>query len=142
MSNDLGNLFFHLSRQLLQEHTALWQQRLPDLTKQQYAVLCAASAKPGIEQFELTEAALSSKATLAELLVRMEKKALIKREEGETDRRRRFITLTPEGEQILKKARPVAQQTDAHFLNRLQAGQQADLVNLLKIMLNNESIQV
>ncbi|ADI78473.1 Transcriptional regulator hosA (plasmid) [Pantoea vagans C9-1] len=139
MNNDLGNVFFHLSRQLLQEHTAMWQQNLPDLTKQQFAVLCAVSAKPGIEQMELMEAALSSKATLAELLVRMEKKALIRREEGEKDRRRRFITLTAAGEKILIKAMPLADKVDSHFLNRLGQNQQNELVYLMKTLLKQSN---
>ena len=36
---ELRNEAFHLLRQLFQQHTARWQQALPDLTKPQYAVM-------------------------------------------------------------------------------------------------------
>ncbi|MDO6409438.1 MarR family winged helix-turn-helix transcriptional regulator [Pantoea phytobeneficialis] len=135
MQKELGNVFFHLMRELLQDHTALWQKSLPELTKQQYAVLCAVEAEPGIEQLDLTEAALSTKATLAELLVRMEKKNLIERQQGTTDRRRRFIFLTTEGKRVLLEARPIAEQVDTFFLSRLGEQQQNEVVVLLKSML-------
>ncbi|PKC38624.1 transcriptional regulator [Pantoea ananatis 15320] len=139
MNNELSNLFFHLTRQLLQKHTALWQEAMPFLTKQQYAVLSAVHAKPGIEQLELTEAALSSKATLAELLVRMEHKGLIQREEGKKDKRRRFVTLTDQGEEMLNTASPIAESVDSHFLNRLEDHEQKEIISLLKIMLKKQA---
>ena len=69
----LRNKAFHQLRQLFQQHTARWQHELPDLTKPQYAVMRAIADKPGIEQVALIEAAVSTKATLAEMLARMEK---------------------------------------------------------------------
>lgn len=138
MNKELGNIFFHLLRQLLQEHTALWQKELPNLTKQQYAVLCAVYARPGIEQIELMDAALSTKATLAELLVRMENKEYVVREEGVNDKRRRFITLTAKGEQILKSAQPLADNVDAYFLEKLPNAEQITLVDMLKGLLRKD----
>ena len=68
----LRNKAFHLLRQLFQQHTSRWQHELPDLTKPQYAVMRAIAERPGIEQVDLTEAAVCTKATLAEMLSRME----------------------------------------------------------------------
>ncbi len=62
---ELRNEAFHLLRQLFQQHTARWQQALPDLTKPQYAVMRSVAEHPGIEQVALIEAAVSTKATLA-----------------------------------------------------------------------------
>ncbi|STT06028.1 marR family transcriptional regulator [Klebsiella pneumoniae] len=72
---ELRNEAFHLLRQLFQQHTARWQQALPDLTKPQYAVMRSVAEHPGIEQVALIEAAVSTKATLAEMLSRMEARA-------------------------------------------------------------------
>ena len=58
---------FHLLRQLFQQHTAQWQHALPELTKPQYAVMRSVAEHPGIEQVALTEVAVSTKATLAEM---------------------------------------------------------------------------
>lgn len=122
---------FHLMRQLFQEHTAYWQHLLPDLTKPQYSVLRAVAEKPGIEQVELTEAAVSTKATLAEMLSRLEKRGILRREHAPDDKRRRFVFLTAEGEQLLKSAIPLAGQADQQFLNRLEQSEQAEFVRLL-----------
>ena len=74
---ELKNEAFHLLRQLFQQHTARWQLELPDLTKPQYAVMRSIAEHPGIEQVTLTEAAVSTKATLAEMLSRMESRGLV-----------------------------------------------------------------
>lgn len=65
---ELRNTAFHLLRQLFQQHTSRWQHELPELTKPQYAVMRAIAEHPGIEQIALMEAAVSTKATLAEML--------------------------------------------------------------------------
>ena len=98
---ELRNKAFHLLRQLFQQHTARWQHALPDLTKPQYAVMRAIAERPGIEQINLMEAAVSTKATLAEMLSRMEKRGLVRRENDPLDKRRRFVYLTTEGEALL-----------------------------------------
>ncbi|WJV63417.1 MarR family transcriptional regulator [Pectobacteriaceae bacterium CE70] len=136
MTKVLGNIPFHLMRQLFQEHTSLWQKLLPELTKQQYVVLCVVAEQPGIEQMDLIDAALSTKATLAEMLKRMEKKGLLVRHQRDDDKRRRFIFLTDEGLQVLQRARPVANDIDTAFLSRISANQRDDLVCLLQAMLD------
>ncbi|WP_315708268.1 MarR family winged helix-turn-helix transcriptional regulator [Brenneria uluponensis] len=136
MTKVLRNIPFHLMRQLFQEHTSLWQKLLPELTKQQYVVLCVVAEQPGIEQMDLIDAALSTKATLAEMLKRMEKKGLLVRHQRDDDKRRRFIFLTDKGLQVLQRARPVANDIDTAFLSRISANQRDDLVCLLKAMLD------
>ncbi|AEN66177.1 transcriptional regulator, MarR family [Enterobacter soli] len=110
---------FHLLRQLFQQHTAQWQQALPELTKPQYAVMRSVAENPGIEQVALTEVAVSTKATLAEMLSRMETRGLVKREHDPADKRRRFVFLTPEGEALLESSKPVGNRVDEAFLGRL-----------------------
>ncbi len=103
----LRNKAFHQLRQLFQQHTARWQHELPDLTKPQYAVMRAIADKPGIEQVALIEAAVSTKATLAEMLARMENRGLVRREHDPADKRRRFVWLTAEGERYLLRRYPL-----------------------------------
>ena len=108
----LRNTAFHLLRQLFQQHTARWQHELPDLTKPQYAVMRAIAEHPGIEQVALTEAAVCTKATLAEMLSRMEKRELVRREHDPADKRRRFVYLTAQGEALLASATPLGDSVD------------------------------
>ncbi|MEB6380197.1 MarR family transcriptional regulator [Leclercia adecarboxylata] len=129
---------FHLLRQLFQQHTAHWQQALPELTKPQYAVLRSIDEHPGIEQVALTEAAVSSKATLAEMLSRMESRGLVKREADPADKRRRFIFLTPEGEALLRGCKPVGNNVDNAFLGRLTAEERRQFTDLVRKMMSKE----
>lgn len=132
---ELRNKAFHLLRQLFQQHTARWQHTLPDLTKPQYAVMRAIAERPGIEQVNLMEAAVSTKATLAEMLSRMEKRGLVKRENDPLDKRRRFVYLTAEGEALLASAMPLGNSVDDEFLGRLNAQERALFTQLVRKMM-------
>ena len=137
MSTQLRQEAFHLMRKVFQQHTARWQQCIPELTKPQYAVLRSIAENPGIEQVQLTDVAISSKATLAEMLARLETRGLLLREADPADKRRRFITLTTEGKAVLAKTQPLGQQVDTEFLSRLSPDDQQHLVRLLKSMMED-----
>ncbi|AHB69218.1 MarR family transcriptional regulator [Cronobacter malonaticus] len=127
---------FHLLRQLFQQHTAQWQLALPELTKPQYAVLRSIAENPGIEQVALIEAAVSTKATLAEMLSRMESRGLVRRESAPEDKRRRFIYLTPEGEALLHASIPKGDAVDEAFLGKLNAEERALFATLITRMID------
>jgi DNA-binding MarR family transcriptional regulator len=133
----LRNEAFHLLRQLFQQHTARWQQALPALTKPQYAVMRAVAENPGIEQVALTEVAVSTKATLAEMLSRMEQRALVRRELDPADKRRRFVYLTEEGEALLATAMPVGNRVDEAFLGRLTKEERKQFSQLIDKMMGD-----
>jgi len=126
---------FHLLRQLFQQHTSRWQQALPELTKPQYAVMRVIAEHPAIEQVSLMDAAVSTKATMAEMLSRMEKRGLVLREHDPSDKRRRFVYLTEEGKRLLEKSRPVGDSVDAVFLNKLSAKEREQFSLLVSKMM-------
>ncbi|MBJ8739478.1 MarR family transcriptional regulator [Citrobacter sp. FDAARGOS_156] len=133
---ELRNTAFHLLRQLFQKHTARWQHALPELTKPQYAVMRAIAEQPGIEQVTLTEAAVCTKATLAEMLSRMEKRNLVRREHDPADKRRRFVYLTAQGEALLASATPLGDSVDDEFLGRLSGEEREHFTQLVRKMMN------
>ncbi|ENR5666453.1 winged helix-turn-helix transcriptional regulator [Salmonella enterica] len=132
---ELRNTAFHLLRQLFQQHTARWQHELPELTKPQYAVMRVIAEHPGIEQVDLTEAAVSTKATLAEMLSRMENRGLVKRENDPLDKRRRFVYLTVQGQTLLAAAIPLGARVDDEFLGRLSAEEREQFTQLVRKMM-------
>ncbi|CAM3174761.1 Transcriptional regulator HosA [Klebsiella spallanzanii] len=137
---ELRNEAFHLLRQLFQQHTARWQHELPDLTKPQYAVMRSIAEHPGIEQVALTEAAVSTKATLAEMLSRMENRGLVHREHDPADKRRRFVYLTAEGEALLASSMPLGNAVDEEFLGRLSDEERQLFSGLTRKMMAKEQI--
>ncbi|MCT4708526.1 MarR family transcriptional regulator [Enterobacteriaceae bacterium H16N7] len=126
---------FHLLRKLFQQHTAHWQLRLPALTKPQYAALRAIAERPGIEQATLSEAAASTKATLAEMLSRMESRGLVKRMHDPADKRQRLVYLTTEGKALLDAALPSGNEVDENFLARLSSAEREQFAQLIGKMM-------
>lgn len=127
---------FHLLRQLFQQHTSRWQHALPALTKPQYAVMRSIAENPGIEQIALMEVAVSTKATLAEMLSRMEVRGLVMREQDPTDKRRRFVFLTDAGKALLAQCLPVGCGVDEAFLGRLSPEEQAQFSLMVRKMMD------
>ncbi len=126
---------FHLMRVVLQEHTARWSLLMPELTKPQYAVLEALATSPeGLDQATLGQASATTKATLAEMLGRMETRQLIVRRPDAADSRRRLIRLTRQGRDMLNLARPVAEQVSDSLLQTLSADEREALVQILAKM--------
>jgi len=109
---------------------------IPELTKPQYAVMCSIAENPGIEQVVLMEVAVSTKATLAEMLSRMEARGLVRREHDPADKRRRFLFLTPEGEAALSLSIPLGNRVDNEFLGRLNAGEREQFIALIRKMMS------
>lgn len=110
---------FHFLRRLTHEVAIAWQQLQPNITKTQYVVLYVIDAVPGIEQIHLGMDTACSKASLAELLNRLEKRGLITRKQDPADRRRRMVFITPEGKKLLDESRPTTRSIDDIFLSRL-----------------------
>lgn len=133
---ELRNEAFHLLRQLFQQHTSRWQQAMPELTKPQYAVMRAIAEHPGIEQVALTDVAVSTKATLAEMLNRMEIRGLVRREPDPQDKRRRFVFLTAEGNALLNNCLSVGAGVDNAFLGKLSMQERKQLGELIRKMMD------
>jgi len=129
--NTVDEAVFHVMRRALQEHGARWQAELPSLTKPQYAVLKAIAEGDDIDQASAGQQAAIDKATLANLMLRLEQRGLITRSVG-TDRRRRILRLTGRGEAALREADPVAREVDESMLRRLSAAERAELHRLLR----------
>lgn len=127
----LHDEFFHVMRRIVQEHTARWQEGGPPVTKPQYAVLRAIEEHPGSEQTAVGVASSTAKATLTEILGRLETAGLIERRTDAVDRRKRYVDLTPAGSSLLEASRPLATTVDESFLAHLDAAERATFLALL-----------
>ncbi|NYI89952.1 DNA-binding MarR family transcriptional regulator [Amycolatopsis endophytica] len=121
---------FHVMRRALQEHGALWQAELPTLTKPQYAVLLVIAEGDDVDQATAGQRAAIDKATLANLMLRLESRGLITRSIG-SDRRRRILRLTEEGRAVLRQAQEVAARVNGVVLGRLTVEEREALRGLL-----------
>ncbi|MFB4204953.1 Transcriptional regulator HosA [wastewater metagenome] len=122
---------FHVLRVILQTHTARWAEQVPDMTKPQFAVLEALDRGGELDQAALSRASATSKATLAEMLNRMERRGLIARRADPGDARQKRVHLTAAGATRLREVRPVADRVNDGFTATLSEAERETLLNLL-----------
>ena len=122
---------FHLMRRALQQHQTQWTERLPEVTKPQYAVLRAVAAEPGSDQATVGRRAAVDKATLVPLLDRLVERGLVHRTADVTDRRRRHLELTHTGRELLARIIPVAEEVNMSMLGALTQAEHDVLRDLL-----------
>ncbi|MCU1528062.1 MAG: hosA [Frondihabitans sp.] len=135
----LRDELFHLMRRLVQDHTARWQEARIPLTKPQAAVLRSAVEHPGAELTTLAAASASTKATITEILDRLETAGLLQRAVDPTDKRRRIVELTTEGEAMEHRVRALTAAVDDVFLSRLTRDERATLRILLTKLTEDDS---
>src|SRR5262245_33264450 len=73
------------------------------VTADQFVVLTLLAEEDGVTQRDLVEQAFSDANTIGEMLARLEKKQLVRRERHPKDGRARCVFLTPKGRKMQKK---------------------------------------
>jgi DNA-binding MarR family transcriptional regulator len=101
------------------------------VTLRQFAVLAAIAETPGLSQSELVRATGVDRSTLADMLNRLEKRALIARAASEADARIRSVTLTAEGRATFRASIRHARAADAAILDMLPRTKAKSLQNVL-----------
>lgn len=124
----------HLIRRLHQQATLVFVQRTQeagfDLTPIQFAALDAIANQPGTDQARVAEMIAYDRATIGGVIERLEQKGWVRRVVSERDRRARELSLTPEGQRILKALVPVVRGLQDQIL--LSLGE-ADRTRFLKL---------
>lgn len=78
-----------------------------DITFEMLQVLSSLWQEQGISQQALAEKTAKDKACMTNLMANLEKKGWIMRQEDPNDRRNRLVYLTPAGEEISDRVRPL-----------------------------------
>lgn len=132
----------HLIRRLQQIAVALFmaETRAFDLTPLQYAALLGIRENPGCDQTTLASYVALDRSTIADVVERLETKALIRRKPGALDRRTKRLGLTPAGRRLIAAASPAVGGVQATILAPLKPAERALFMALLRrlVHLNNE----
>lgn len=99
-----------------------------DLTPRQYAVLVTVAQHEGLSQTGLVEKTGIDRSTLADVVRRMLKKGLLRRNRTKEDARAYAVKLTDEGRAVLKSTESQADRVDKTILEALPAGQRDQFV--------------
>jgi DNA-binding MarR family transcriptional regulator len=124
-----------LLRTAQQVHDRLWQELVPDgFTSPQFAVLHRLRMRPCIDQRTLGEALSLDKATVAELVARMEQAGLVARERTVADARRNAVRLTGAGQTAFTYLAPWVAQVQLRLTTDLRPEETGRLLHLLHLL--------
>ncbi|MGX9350063.1 MarR family winged helix-turn-helix transcriptional regulator [Shimia sp. W99] len=133
---ELYNMAGHLIRRLNQISVAVFTDHMAaagiDLTQVQFAALSAIASRPGMTQAELAGAIAYDVTTLGGVVDRLASKGHIRRDISPRDRRARVLFVTPDGDHLLARARPVVRALQDDILGGLDAEERAQLLGLLR----------
>jgi MarR family transcriptional regulator, lower aerobic nicotinate degradation pathway regulator len=131
----------HLIRRLQQISFAIFmdQARAFDVTPVQYSAIFAISNHPGIDQTALCNMIAFDRSTIGDVVTRLERKKLIRRQSGPLDRRTKSLCVTPLGRRLLRDIAPAVAATQRLILAPLTAGERDAFMRLLKtlVLTNN-----
>ncbi len=113
-----------LIRHLHQLHMALFAEECAEfaITSVQYSVLSVILERPGLEQWQIGEAAGIERIMLTKTLARLVAAGLLKRTPSRLDRRQNVMTLTPQGQTLLARMQAPVSRADARTLASLAPG--------------------
>ena len=106
-----------------------------DLTTRQYGILVMLNEKGGLSQRALALALGLDRSTTAMVVGLMERKGWIHRERDPEDARRRIVTITAGGEDILHQAQPMAIRAKDRLLAGLSPDEQTQFLSLMEKIL-------
>ncbi|WP_020652769.1 MarR family winged helix-turn-helix transcriptional regulator [Massilia niastensis] len=131
----------HLLRRAQQISVSMFYDEMGnELTPVQYAMLSQLAGHPGIDQVSLAGLAAIDTSTGATVCVRLEEKGLLERKVIPHNRRQRALSITAEGERLLRDMEPGAQRIRQRLLAPLSEEEQALFMGLLSRLVqeNNE----
>lgn len=123
----------HLLRRAHQRASAIFQEIMEDgLTPQQYAALVKIRDFGKVSQNRLGRAVAMDPATSQGVTQRLLAKKLVRRESDPDDKRRTLVSLTSEGESMLRRLVPLGERITEETLAPLSATERRQFLALLK----------
>ncbi|WP_308188919.1 MarR family winged helix-turn-helix transcriptional regulator [Streptacidiphilus sp. ASG 303] len=123
----------YLIRVAQQVHTRLWNEHVgAELTAPQYAVMHVLALEPGIDQRTVGERASLDKATMAEMVSRLVRRGLVLRRRDPADGRRNLLSLSPDGQDALRRSADGVREVQRLLLEPLEEADRDRALELLR----------
>jgi MarR family transcriptional regulator, lower aerobic nicotinate degradation pathway regulator len=122
-----------LVRRLHQIHLALFAEECAGfgVTPVQYSILTVAAAQPGLDQAALASEVGVDRATMADVLARLERRGLVRRRRAVRDARLKLVHTTVAGRRLLSRMDRHAQRAHERTIAPLAPTERAAFVNAL-----------
>ena len=129
----------HLLHQAGQCAGDIFLQRMKDagITRRQYTILRSVANNEGLNQTDHVLRTGIDRSTLADIVRRMEDKALIRRERQHCDARAYAVYMTEKGHQVLIDAAPAAADVDQKLLAALPVEERENFIRSLNRLVEN-----
>ncbi len=123
----------YLIRRMNQIHYALFYEECAafDITPVQYGVLTTLSLKPGLDQHSIAQEVGIDRTNVADVLTRLARRGLVKRERGREDKRTFVTWLTPEGARLTKAMHGPMRRAQDRMLEPLDAADRERFMAML-----------
>lgn len=124
----------YLIRRAHQTSMAIFAEELKgyEVTSLQFAILQALIDEPGSDQITVAQRVALDAATSGSVIMRLEERGWLCREPSPTDKRRKLLWLTPEGEKMAMEMKKPARKVQQRLLEALTATEQQQLIGMLK----------
>jgi DNA-binding MarR family transcriptional regulator len=130
-----------LIRRMHQIHLALFAEECAafDITPVQYSIMTVAAAQPGLDQAKLAYEVGVDRATLANVVARLEGKSLLHRRPSASDKRLKLVTLSARGIALLEKMLIPVQRAHDRTIAALPIKDRQIFMSLLMKLVNAEN---
>ncbi len=124
----------YLIRRAHQTSMAIFSEELGgyEVTSLQFAILQALVDEPGSDQITVAQRVALDAATSGSVIMRLEERGWLHREASPTDKRRKLLWLTPEGEKMAFEMKKPARKVQQRLLGNLSEPEKDLLVAMLK----------
>lgn len=131
----------HLIRRAHQLAVAIFMEETSEfgVTPVQFAILNALIEEPGEDQVTLAGRVAFDAATFGSVIHRLEAKGWVKRKPDAQDRRRKLLSVTPEGERAANAMKRAVNKAQARILGPLGSAERDQLMKLLEKLLTRSS---
>jgi DNA-binding MarR family transcriptional regulator len=132
----LDELPGHYIRRLQQMAVAVFAEETAafGITPVQYAAMQAVHDQPGMDQRSLSRNIGFDTSTIGGVIDRLENRGLVQRNASAEDRRVRLLTLTDDGEALLKEVQPAMLRAQVRMLAPLSETDRRRFMKMLKVL--------
>lgn len=126
----------YLIRRAQQRHVAVWALVVStETTSVQYSVLAVLDRLREASQRQLCDEIDLDRSTIADLVARMERRGLIRRQRHPADARRNTVRLTEAGADELRRLQPLVEEVQRQLAANLSPSETEDLRGILRRLL-------